>query len=74
MAIMRNFLKLPNLIFLKPNSTTTAQKFQELSGMLTYIGIFETLECSQEFKIIYLWNAILRLTEPSEQLKKIKWV
>ena len=54
MAIMRNFLKLPNLIFLKPNSTTTAQKFQELSGMLTYIGIFETLECSQEFKIIYL--------------------
>lgn len=71
---MGSFFKSSNLISLKPNWTTTAQNFPELSGMLISIGILRFPNVIRNLKIASLQNEILRLTEASNWFKRNKMV
>ena len=69
---MRSFLKSSDLIFLKPNWTTIAQNFPELSGMLISVGILRFPNIIRNLKIVSLQNEILRLTEANNWFKRNK--
>lgn len=71
LAIMRNFWNAQTWFSLKPNWTSEAQTFPGLRWDAYFSWFFKASQCHQEPTIAFL-QKILRLTEASKLLRKIK--